>query len=300
MRHSPTSFFLTLLFTLSFAGQHSLAQASVPQQDTLNQVDPQGRKQGYWRIEAPKADKPGYADGQLIEEGRYNAGKRIGTWKRYWPNGKVMSEVNYTAGLPRGEYRIYYPNGRVEEQGTWDLDRNTGSFKRWHPNGKPAQDFLFDQYGLRDGIQKYFHENGQLAVEVSVKQGRENGSLKRFYANGEMEETAMFHDGAMDAATRKTYAPRTPATAALPEANAAPAPAVSAEETTNAVRFRENGPNTLYDKQLRISQTGDFKSGRLYNGRIYRYGGNGVLIRIEVYMEGRYAGNAPITEEDLN
>lgn len=300
MNRSIPSFLYTVLLALTLAGQHTLAQASVLQQDTINQVDPQGRKQGYWRIEAPKADKPGYTDGQLIEEGRYNAGKRIGTWKRYWPNGKIMSEVNYRSGLPRGEYRIYYPNGRVEEQGTWDLDRNTGSFKRWHPNGKPAQEFLFDQYGLRDGIQKYFHENGQLAVEVSVKQGREEGSLKRFYANGELEETASFNNGEMDEASRKTFAARKPMADLTPAKESKAAPTVGSEESTNAVRFRENGFNTLYDKQLRISQTGEFKQGRLWDGRVYRYGGNGVLVRIEVYIDGRYAGDAPITDEDLN
>ena len=80
---------------------------------------------------------------------------------------------------------------------------------------------------------------------------------------------------------------------------AKPAPAVEAGEITNTVRFRENGYNTLYDKQLRISQAGDFKEGRLWNGRVYKYGGNGVLNRIEVYLEGRYAGNAPITDDDL-
>jgi hypothetical protein len=67
----------------------------------------------------------------------------------------------------------------------------------------------------------------------------------------------------------------------------------------NLTRFRENGHNTLYDKQLRISQVGEFREGRLWYGRIYRYDKDGVLSKIEVYIDGRYSGLAPITDEDL-
>ena len=77
-----------------------------------------------------------------------------------------------------GEYTLYYPSGRTEETGTWDYDRNTGTFKRWHPNGKLAQEFVFDEHGMRDGQQKYYHDNGQLAVDVTIRQGREEGTFE--------------------------------------------------------------------------------------------------------------------------
>ena len=65
----------------------SLAQANTASVDSLNRVDEMGRKQGYWRFLAPATDKPGYTDGALVEEGSYANSKRIGTWRRYWPNG---------------------------------------------------------------------------------------------------------------------------------------------------------------------------------------------------------------------
>ncbi len=276
------------------------ARAAQPAaQDTLNRLDDQGRKQGYWKVIAPRPDKPNYPDGQLIEEGRYEKGKRLGTWKRYWPTGKVMSEVTYRFGVPRGDYRTYYPNGKPEEEGTWDLDRNTGNFKRYHPNGKPAQEFIFDQYGMRNGTQKYYHENGRLAVEVPIVNGRESGTMKRWFENGELEQVAVFNNGEIDEAKSTWYKPKGSLPAEAPAADAKPAPAPASDESTNLSRFRENGHNTLYDRQLRLSQVGEFKDGRLWMGRIYRYGKDGVLARIEVYLQGRYAGEAPITEEDL-
>lgn len=291
--------FLGFGLFLLLVAQVSYAQAERAAQDTLNQVDEIGRKQGFWKIVAPKAEKPEYQDGQLIEEGRYSSGKRLGVWRRYWPNGKVMSEVSYRMGVPRGEYKTFYPNGKVEEQGNWDLDRNTGAFKRWHPNGKLAQDFVFNAVGVRDGGQKYYHENGQLAVEVNVHEGREQGTMKRYTPAGELLQVAQFNNGVMDPTKSKFLKPVPEAEDVKVDPKAEAAPAVLPTERTNAVAFRENGYNTLYDKQLRLSQQGEFKEGRLWDGKRYHYDRDGILDRIQVFKGGRFAGDAVITEEDL-
>ena len=289
---------LTFVTGILLSVQCSFAQAGTTAQDTLNRVDEMGRKQGFWKVTAPAADKPGYTDGQLVDEGRYTNSKRIGLWKRYWPNGKVMSEITYQMGRPRGAYKTFYPSGKVEEQGSWDLDRNTGKFQRWHPNGQLAQDFTFTPDGVRDGEQKYYHENGQLAVQVEVDQGKEDGSLKRYTADGQLQQVAEFNDGVIDAANSRYIRSVPKAETVKVDPKAAPAPEVTPEETTNAVTFRENGFNTLYDRQLRLSQQGNFKQGRLWDGKRYSYDKNGILSRIQVFKQGRYAGDAIITDED--
>lgn len=289
---------LNILLLLLLLARTGWAQAGTMAQDTLNRLDEMGRKQGYWVVVAPQTEKPGYANGRTVEEGRYANSKRVGVWKRYWPNGNVMSEINYQMGRPKGDYRTFYPNGTTEEQGTWDLDRNTGKFQRWHTNGKLAQDFVFNAYGVRDGEQKYFHENGQLAVVVSVNEGREEGTMKRYTAGGQLQQVAEFEGGVMDVSNSRFIRPVPKADEVAVDPKAAPAPAVTTDETTNAVLFRENGYNTLYDKQLRISQQGEFQKGRLYEGRRFSYDKDGLLERIQVYRGGRYAGDAVITDED--
>ncbi|MBL7957556.1 MAG: toxin-antitoxin system YwqK family antitoxin [Flavobacteriales bacterium] len=285
----------SFLFLLLLAATRVAAVA----QDTLNVVDEMGRKQGYWKVLAPRAEKPEYDDGQLIEEGRYSNSKRVGKWKRYWPNGNVMSEINYQMGRPKGEYVTYYPNGKTEELGNWDLDRNTGKFQRWHPNGKLAQEFVFNAFGVRDGEQKYYHENGQLAVQVSVDEGKEDGALKRYDASGQVTQVAQFNEGVINEANSKWIKPVKKADDVKPDPKAEPAPAPAPTERTNAMVFRENGYNTLYDKQLRLSQQGEFKEGRLWDGKRYEYDSDGMLQRIKMYKQGRYLGDAVITEEDL-
>ncbi len=288
---------ITILLCMLAAMGPTWAQASTDQ-DTLNRVDDMGRKHGYWRFVAPSTEKAGYPDGALVEEGRYNGGKRVGLWRRYWPNGKVMSEITYQMGRPKGAYTTYYPSGRLEEQGTWDLDRNTGKFQRWHPNGQLAQDFVFNAYGVRDGEQKYFHENGKLAVQVNIEEGKEDGTLKRYTTDGQLQQVAEFNDGVVNPANSRYIRSVPKADDVKADPKAAPAPAVTPAETTNAVAFRENGFNTLYDRQLRISQQGEFVNGRLYDGKRYIYDANGILSRIQVYKGGRYAGDAVITDED--
>ncbi|MDX9749730.1 MAG: toxin-antitoxin system YwqK family antitoxin [Flavobacteriales bacterium] len=287
-----------LFLTLLLGMPPTRAQAGTNAKDTLNLLDAQGRKQGWWRIVAPNSTRPGYPDGALVEEGRFQNSKKVGLWRRYWPNGKPMSAITYQMGRPRGEYITYYRNGQVEEKGSWDLDRNTGDFKRYHPNGELAQDFTFDEHGIRNGEQKYYHANGELAVQVHIQDGREEGTLKRYNADGQLTQQAEFNGGVINAANSRWIKPVPKAADVGPEAGAPAAPAVTKEEKPNAVPFRETGWNTLYDSQLRISQQGDFVNGRLSDGRVYFYDRDGLLSRIKVYKGGRYAGDAVITDED--
>lgn len=292
MRRIPT-----IALVMVLACQSAWAQAGTVA-DTLNRTDDLGRKQGWWQVQSPVPDKPQYQDGQLVEEGRYNDNKRVGIWKRYWPNGKPMSEITYVFGRPKGAYRTWYEDGTPEEQGAWDLDRNTGSFKRWHPNGRLAQDFIFDTNGLRNGDQKYYRENGNLEAEVTIQKGREEGELKRYYANGDLAETAEFDGGVADVNSFKSYEPkRRTVDLPLPK-EAVAAPAKTAEEAPNSTLFKAEGWNTLYDLQHRLAQQGEYRGGRLWQGKIYRYDKNGILTGVEVYVNGRYAGKAQLSEDD--
>ncbi|MDQ3101129.1 MAG: toxin-antitoxin system YwqK family antitoxin, partial [Bacteroidota bacterium] len=282
MLNNSRSFLITLCVILACNTHLSFAQAGPEAIDTLNVVDATGKKQGWWKIIAPIPEKPGYSEGALVEEGRYTNSKRTGIWRRYWPNGKPLSEITYQMGRPKGDYKTFYPSGKVEEQGTWDLDRNTGRFLRYHPNGKLAQDFIFNEYGTRDGEQKYYHENGQLAVQVNVNEGKEDGVMRRYTATGELQQVAEFNGGLINAANSRYIKPVPKAEEVKPDISAPIAPEVTEKETTNTITFRPDGFNTLYDEQMRISQQGEYAHGRLYNGRRYMYDANGMLVKIKV------------------
>ena len=69
------------------------------------------------------------------------------------------------------------------------------------------------------------------------------------------------------------------------------------EDKPNIHVFKDTGKNTLYNKDLQVSQSGYFKNGRLWIGRWYRYDNNGILESIEVYKDGKLAGYAPFEED---
>lgn len=262
----------------------------------INQVDENGKRQGFWRIIGPVKGKPEY-NGKTYEEGTYVDSKKNGVWKRFWPNGKVLSEIEYQQNRPQGEYRIYEKDGSLEEDGNWAYNTNTGDFKRYHENGQLAQDFQFDKNGVRQGQQKYYHENGKLAVDVNIKDGKEQGKLTRYYESGELKAEVAYNDGKVNEAASKWIAPKKDMPAKVETAKAAPK--VSTEEKVNeASLFNHNGHNTLYNRDRQITQVGIFKNGKLFNGKYYKRTTNGILTRIEIYKQGVYIGDGVITSDD--
>ena len=75
---------------------------TLAQNDTLNQTDANGLKQGYWKIYF--SDNPS----QVKMEGRYVDNKKQGIWKTYFPSGKIKSEVTYVNNRPNGYAKINF------------------------------------------------------------------------------------------------------------------------------------------------------------------------------------------------
>ena len=59
-----------------------------------------------------------------------------------------------------------------------------------------------------------------------------------------------------------------------------------------------DGYHKTYDDNKNLLMDGEFKEGRLYNGRLYVYDDFGLLDHIEVFKEGIFAGNGVIGAKD--
>ncbi len=287
----------TILFAaLLFIGTGLFAQ---------NETNAEGRRVGYWKVTAADDPKAGYSPDALVEEGKYEVGRKVGVWKAYFPSGKIKSEITYITGRPKGPYTTYYENGQIEEKGNWSLNKNQGKFTRYYENGQVQQDFTFDDTGKRNGAQKYFYENGQLMIEGNWNGGKEDGEVKEYFENGEVKSVRVFNGGKMDAAQSTFKKPSTPA--AAPKTEPEPVKVDDKAKTTVAVAkaeanpnigyFDGNGQHTLYNKNRQISQKGLFQSGRLKDGKVYRYDDNGILQTIEMYKNFRYVGDGVITAD---
>lgn len=291
--------FLLIVFFITY--KISLAQSfEIYNQDTINMIDANNLKQGFWIFWGKMKKLPGYADDSKVEEGTFQNSRKVGLWKKYFPNGKVENEISYQNGRPNGRYVMYYPNGQVQEEAVWKGTKQVGTFKRYYENGNVAQEFTMNENGKKDGIQRYYYENGKIMIEGEFKNGQESGIIKEYYENGDLRAEKNFANGMLDAASTKVYEPKKPLAKEEPEPVKAvgPPPVVNkADETVNMGSFNGNGYAKLFDGNKQVSKDGIFSNYRLVDGKHYIYDKNGILQRVAIYKNGAYVGDGVIEQK---
>mgnify|MGYP006081647593 CR=1 FL=1 len=306
---------INIIYIFIFISSWNLA-ASQPYQiyngDTINLVDENNMKQGLWIYFGNMKNIPGYSADQKVAEGIYKNNRKSGSWTKYFADESTKSVIEYLNNRPNGAYTIYYENGVIQEQGIWQNNRNTGAFIRKYPNGQIQQEFLFSDTGKRKGEQKYFFENGQEMIVGDWNEGKEDGPITEYYPNGDVKSVKVFNGGQMDSTQTKHYEPVNEIKTALADIqdDSKSAPIIdendvvldrgtTIKKTPNGTKiklFDGNGPGTLYNKNRHLSQKGNFKNGKLMDGKWYRYDENGLLTSIEIYKNGKYIGEAQIEE----
>ena len=234
----------------------------------------------------------GYAPESVYEEGEYKTNRRTGIWKTYFPDGKTKSEITYTNGRKSGPYKVYYEDGTLQEQGDWARNRLKGDFQLNYANGNPRQVFKYDETGKRQGMQEYFYEDGTPMIKVEFKDGKESGIIERYWPNGEIKMRGNYKDGQLDLASVENFEP----TKEVPREEPPPPDPPRLPKVLYG-DYNPNGHSILYNGDKQPVQVGDFQSGRLYTGKVYNYDDNGLLIDVDVYKEGRWAGKA-VREDD--
>lgn len=114
-------FFLLIFFLFPF-----IVSA---QQDTLNQVNGDGEREGFWR-EYYKNGKPKFI-------GSYENGLEEGAVLTYHPKkGRLKCECNYSKGLRSGTIKTYYKDGNLYEVGEYQNDEINGVNTFYYRNGR--------------------------------------------------------------------------------------------------------------------------------------------------------------------
>ena len=288
-----------LLFTLSQFFASTDTDPNNQNSDTLNQtVD--DKKHGYWIIYAHMRNVPDYKPNDVIEEGRYKMSRKEGTWKKYFATGHIQSEIFYKNGKAIGDFKTYYNNkeNTVEEQGNWGGKIYKDKFLRYHENGELAQEKNFNSLGKAEGVQKYFYENGQVELEFNAKDGVNVGKATRYWPNGDIKEIITFDAEGNGSSSGEKAMVNPPVELQSEKEDKKEGEGLAAQGNENEAQKTGSGIvdgyHKTYNENKDILMDGEFKKGKLFNGKHYIYDEYGLLEKIEVYKNGKYIGNGVV------
>lgn len=254
----------------------------------VNVTDEKGRKQGKWIFLGKDRPALGYPEDGKIEEGSYVDNRKEGLWIKYHNDGvtpKLKGE--YKNNRPSGAYTKLYPDGTVKEVGVFSRNKYYDSLKRFHPNGIIEYEGIYNEEGKEQGTVKYYYANGQEEFVYEANDGIPTGKATRYYENGDIKEVIFYgEDGSVTKSEQKERV--NPPSNTVPDLTPnEPAPSVGTPRTKGA-KFQPNGYNKLYNENDEIWQDGEFRNGRLWDGKVYEYDVDGILLKVKVYKKGNY------------
>lgn len=200
------------------------------------------------------------------------------------------------------------------KQGYWII---TGSMKAT-PGFKADQKIEEGKYvdDKKNGEWISYYLNGKIKSKIEFKNNRANGVYSTYYESGCIEEEGIWINN-RNVGLYKRYTTRNDSCGILvidkiidkheekkyvrivkPEITNNSEIIYNSKDTIRKLPKSDltikDGYNKIFDDQKRISMDGIFKHGTLQTGKHYVYDKNGLLLRIVVYKEGKYVGDAEI------
>ena len=293
-------FFLVFVLSYGYAQPQSFELDPSNGKDSINIIDFEGLKTGRWITFGRSKPNTCYQPTSKVEEGKYTSNKKNGIWKEYFCNGNTKNKITFQNGRPDGYAIMYHENGKISEEGTWKTNKWVGNYKLYYDNGNVQQEFTFNPGGKREGPQKYYFEDGKTQIEGSWAGGKESGVVTEYYNNGDTKKTISYNNGDADVASIKEFQPKKPITESPKEKVDTKVVVASKDETLQNPTVKLptvlNGQNVLYNKNRQKTKDGIFKDNRFMEGKSYRYNDDGILLRVEIYKNGAYIGDAQLDD----
>jgi antitoxin component YwqK of YwqJK toxin-antitoxin module len=252
-----------------------------------NKLDASGRKFGKWVFTGKDHPSSNYAENHKVEEGNFINGRKEGIWLRYHKDGKIPKlKGNYRNNRPEGFYIRYFRNAKKMEEATFIQNKYKGNCIRYYSNGVVAYKGNYNNSGKESGRIQYFHKNGKLQLEYLAKKGRPFGTIKHYYRNGSLKYEIKLDDtGEKESVV--TYEPSLEKPVESMKDKSLRPPSIISPNT-RGVRFSEFGYNKVYNKNDEIWMDGTFRNGSLWDGKVYEYDIDGIIMKVKVYKKGKY------------
>lgn len=279
-------FFLLLMgLTMSTT---CMGSGDLDQDEKLNRKDVEGRKQGKWIYFGKDRPEEGFPNDGKIEEGNYKNDRKEGIWVKYYNDGitpKLKGE--YKNNRPEGPYVKINPKGVIIEEGVFVKGNYIDSLKRFHPDGSLEYEAFYNDEGREHGDVAFYYPNGQVEFEYSTKDGVPTGKATRYYENGDVKEIIFYGPNGEVEKSEIHEMVSTPIKVVDPGASKERAPKII-QPRTKGSKFQPNGYNKVYNTNDEIWQDGEFRNGQLWEGKVYEYDRDGILLKVKVFKEGVY------------
>lgn len=160
---------LIILIFLLFSG-------SIIAQNAVNQIDSQGRKQGFWT----KKD----AEGKLLYQATFKNDKPVGEMKRFHPNGKIKAVLNFIESSELSDVQLFDEGGHLIARGKYLEQKKTGEWNYF----LDAKIVSTENYlnGLKNGVSIRYYQTGEVLEESNWKDDLLEGVYKSYFQDGKI------------------------------------------------------------------------------------------------------------------
>jgi antitoxin component YwqK of YwqJK toxin-antitoxin module len=173
------------------------------------------------------------------------------------------------------------------EEGKFTAGKQVEVFRRYYDTGVMSQEKNFNMDGKEDGLVVYYYPSGKKEFEYTKDNGVTKGKATRYYPNGDVKEILMYNnDGTIGSRISKERV--NPPYNEAPEVTepSTSAPDGSKGSIKEGSRFKPNSYNKVYNSDDELWMDGEFKKGKLWDGKLYKYDSDGILLKIEVWKKG--------------
>lgn len=160
--------FLLGLFSISFTAS--------AQNDTINQVDVHGLKQGYWQKH--------YPNGKLMYKGCFSNGKPVGEMHRYYETGELKAIMKFKPASEKVYTEFYYDDGEKAGEGYYVQNRKDSLWTYYsYYTGTITSTEMYVN-GVKHGFEKKYYSKGQVSEEIEWSQNMKHGAWNQYFEDG--------------------------------------------------------------------------------------------------------------------
>ncbi len=162
--------------TLSLTVVLFIATLVFGQNDTLNQVDNMGLKQGFWVKK--------YPNGKTLYEGQFKDGKPVGIMKRYYESGELRAKMFYPENSEYINTTFFYDDGEIAAEGRYYQEKKDSLWKYYSfYTGTITSTEVYNK-GVKNGIEKKYYPNGQVSEETEWVNNAKHGIWNQYFDDG--------------------------------------------------------------------------------------------------------------------